>query len=153
MEYSSIRLHNKLCSTDTDQASPLANLEAFGGGSWPLPELLEIRTISRAAICSVVTGLVVTPRFSVNFGAMDVLLSTLALLSSLPSFSSVFRSPLLVLIHLLIHKSINCGSPLCQTLIGPDSVDSVNKSRFLPSWSLQSSGWEEQISSQLYPFW
>lgn len=98
-------LHKKLCSPDTDLASPLANLEAFWGGWWPLSELLEIRAISRAAICSVATGLMVAPGFSVNFGAMDVLLSHIVPLFLSPLFQACLPFSL-VSPHPSVHSQI-----------------------------------------------
>lgn len=85
--------HNKLCSTDTDLASPIANLETFGGGWWPLFELLEIRAISRAAICSVI-DLAVAPDFLLILEARDMLFSHLIPSSLLPP-SLPLPSPLL----------------------------------------------------------
>lgn len=107
IDYSSRELQDKLYIAETDLASAIAGLEAFWGGWWPLSQLLEIRAISRAAICTVVTGLVVVaPGFSEGW---------MCIFPCYPSFPSVpyltpaSQSP-------CIYELSNCGSPLCQTL-------------------------------------
>ena len=146
-------LHSKLCSRDTDLASPVATLEAFWGGWWPLSELLEIRAFCRAPIGSVVTGLVVAPGFSVKFTAMDVLFSYV--IPPYPPPHPTLQSCLPFSIanpHPSVHS---CTQQLWISSVpntGPDAINSGEQSR-VPALKELTVRQGRRTSKQLSPVW
>lgn len=151
MDSSSVELHNKLCRVDSDLASPPANLEAFWDGWWPLSELLEIRALSRAAVCSGVTGLAVAPGFSVNVGAVNVLLSHVIP----PSFPSSLLQSCLPFSGLNSHRFVRSQTQQLWLSSAPNTDWARHRGQCEPTmfsaFKEVTVQWGRRANTQLYP--